>query len=83
MANDLSRVIALADLGEAILAAVKESGLMRRKPGRRRARATGNSRRGKKQAKGQGDNDNPAPKVKATASGKSTARKSIMDQIPD
>lgn len=81
MANDLSRVIALADLGEAVLAAVKESGLMRK---RRRARAVGNSRRGKRRAKGQGSNDNPVLKAKTATPRKSTARKpSIMGQIPD
>ena len=47
MANDLSKVIALADLGEALLAAVKESGLARIK--HRRASST-NGRRGKRQA---------------------------------
>ena len=75
MANDLSKVIALADLGEAVLAAVKESGLARIK--HRRASST-NGRRGKRQAKGDSASTPLTRKAKASASKKSRARKSIM-----
>ena len=78
MANDLSKVIALADLGEAILATVKESGLMRK---RRRA-GSSNGRRAKRQAT-ERTVTRPAPKAEGKASKKSVARKPLMDQIPD
>jgi len=74
MANDLSKVVALADLGEVILAAVKESGLMRK---RHR-----NGRRAKRQAT-ERTVTRLAPKAKGKASKKSVARKPLMNIIPD
>ena len=79
MANNLDKVIALANLGEAVLAAVKESGLMRK---RHRA-SSSNGRRVKRRAKVIMETEAVIARPRSKASKKSVARRPLLERIPD